>query len=513
MFMAPQPTADPWLRADAGRGRCAVAAHALKAGAVVGRFSGQPYAACPLPSQSESLCAKCLRNPGGGAKQLARCSKCKWARYCGSVCQRADWSAHKHECAALAKGKLRGLADAPAADLLLVGRCLWRRHDATLAADKAESSADVSSDDACYDALEPAEPSESDLALGALAASLPGLLPPCASAEASAQAAAKLIGAFGRNNFGVLNDVLSVVGAGCYPPAALLNHSCAPNCVLAFDGSTLEIRTLTAVGEGEELTHSYVDLCLPTGERRALLSSRYGFACTCERCETGLRTANGENVDVLLQGRVDEKSATGHYGSELAAALNQSAALLVAAAHEEDGDKELDLLRKALSMRRSSCHPLSAALYEAECQALTASLALGQLEEARSSCHAAVAFLAMALSHVPHHPLLALQRFTLSDLELACADQAAAPYVGGDTCVACVAGDGGTGTGDGGRAAQQASRAAALAIMRECAAAIEVSSATRSTLREQAQARLVDLAALASGPEGVAAKNKMEVLC
>ena len=35
---------------------------------------------------------------------------------------------------------------------------------------------------------------------------------------------------FSVNNFGVVDDMMSVTGSGVYPLAALLNHSCAPNC-------------------------------------------------------------------------------------------------------------------------------------------------------------------------------------------------------------------------------------------------------------------------------------------
>ena len=62
--------------------------------------------------------------------------------------------------------------------------------------------------------------------------------------------AAAVVAAFRGNNFGILNDLLSVVGAGCFPATALLNHSCAPNCVLAFDGSSVEVRTLAPVAVG-----------------------------------------------------------------------------------------------------------------------------------------------------------------------------------------------------------------------------------------------------------------------
>ena len=82
-----------------------------------------------------------------------------------------------------------------------------------------------------------------------------------------------------------------------------------------------------------------------------------------------------------------------------------------------DLGKELRLLTSAVDTRRQICHPLSALRYEAECQCLTASLAAGRMLEARECCRAAVRFLEMALSHVPAHPLLALQRFTLADLE------------------------------------------------------------------------------------------------
>ena len=36
------------------------------------------------------------------------------------------------------------------------------------------------------------------------------------------------------NNFAIVDDVMSAAGAGVYPAGALLNHSCAPNCVLVY---------------------------------------------------------------------------------------------------------------------------------------------------------------------------------------------------------------------------------------------------------------------------------------
>ena len=94
-----------------------------------------------------------------------------------------------------------------------------------------------------------------------------------------------------------------------YPCAALLNHGCAPNCVLRYelgaaanddgdgdgDGDAtagryhppiLVIVACRDVMAGEELRHSYVDLSLDTEARRARLFDTHGFVCECERCGT-----------------------------------------------------------------------------------------------------------------------------------------------------------------------------------------------------------------------------------
>jgi hypothetical protein len=77
---------------------------------------------------------------------------------------------------------------------------------------------------------------------------------------------------FQANNFGITDQLQTVIGGGVYPVGAILNHSCAPNCILTYSGSKQIIRTLRDIEAGEELTHSYVDLCLPTPERRQSLT-------------------------------------------------------------------------------------------------------------------------------------------------------------------------------------------------------------------------------------------------
>lgn len=420
------------------RGRCAVASRALAPGTACLGFSGLPYGACPLPSQRDRVCAHCFGTEAeNGEKtsrkeaQLLRCGKCRWVRYCSRACQKADWALHKTQCGALASAvhessPLFGLGDAALADALLVGRCIWRRRAA---------AADPGPDDLAFDDLELGEPSQSDHDLAACAASA-GLLPADAPATAIA---ADYIAAFGKNNFGVLNAMHTVVGAGCYPAAALLNHSCDPSCVLAYDGARLEVRVVRPLKEGDELTHSYVELCAPTLRRRKQLKAGYGFDCVCRRCEAPCvvgRSPNDMTIDMAMDAPSDAaaalidgipegataviKSLSGPDGAcKVAEGLVKATQLLRASAREDDIAEELKLVTEAVELRRLHCHPCSTLRYEAEGTALSLALAVGDMGMARQCCRALVFFLENALAHIPHHPLLALQRFTLSDLELA----------------------------------------------------------------------------------------------
>ena len=412
------------------RGRCAIAATDLPVGHFATAFSGAPFAACLLQHQWSKRCAGCFR-AAAERQPLLRCSRCRLARYCNATCQGADWSLHKHECAAMPR-LAEGDQEAVVAELLLAGRCLWRRHT------EPNGPAAQSFDD-----LVPGPALGSDLALGSKAVAL-GLVPP----EVTAARVAGLLAAFRANNFGVLDSLLHVVGAACYPTTALLNHSCAPNCVLTYTGNRVEVRTLCEVAAGTELCHSYVELCQPTAVRQRVLAEGYGFACTCARCVGGL-VHDGRSVDELMTGGADQ-------GGE--AELERPLSLLRRAAAEEDLEREAELVQEALGTLRRLCHPCSLVRYSAEGTALGLALARGEVAEARECCRNAVQFLEAALSHCPRHPLLALQRFTLADLHEACGDVRAA-----------------------------------LATMQACAQALETTHGRGDELRQQAMARVEEL--------------------
>ena len=76
------------------------------------------------------------------------------------------------------------------------------------------------------------------------------------------------------------------------------NHSCNPNCFVAFYGRTVQFRCIREVAKGEEITITYTDLYLPRAVRRAKLQTSHCFECACRRCED----KGNESLDAKLSG-------------------------------------------------------------------------------------------------------------------------------------------------------------------------------------------------------------------
>lgn len=78
-----------------------------------------------------------------------------------------------------------------------------------------------------------------------------------------------------------------------------INHSCDPNCVSSFDGTSVFLISLRTIEEGEEITVSYTDTSKPRNERQEYLKQNLFFDCKCSLCISdeleepeALRTAN-----------------------------------------------------------------------------------------------------------------------------------------------------------------------------------------------------------------------------
>ncbi|CAE6405874.1 unnamed protein product [Rhizoctonia solani] len=98
---------------------------------------------------------------------------------------------------------------------------------------------------------------------------------------------------FSANAHTLSTPSLTPIGVALSPVAALINHSCVPNCVVVFPKASESKKLpnellIIAIGKilpGEELTTSYVDLTLPAEHRQRILQERYFFKCQCPNCQ------------------------------------------------------------------------------------------------------------------------------------------------------------------------------------------------------------------------------------
>ncbi|KAL8903325.1 MAG: hypothetical protein Q9171_007442 [Xanthocarpia ochracea] len=99
----------------------------------------------------------------------------------------------------------------------------------------------------------------------------------------------------------------STLGTCLSTSAALLNHSCNPNCIFIFSGASLSIRSLQPIPAGGELTISYTDITAPSHRRQIDLKSMYYFDCACEYCTQKLTCGMPDVPAALNNGQPSAK--------------------------------------------------------------------------------------------------------------------------------------------------------------------------------------------------------------
>ncbi len=470
----------------------------LRAGEVILRNA--PTAHTLLSAHQQERCARCLstsRRDDASKTSLLRCGGCKKIWYCSRECQKQDFSFHKFECKQSLLLFSSNLSDTTSshgsidnARLLLRNFIVLNvpKNDTTIVTNcRLEADGNVVS---CgskhfenllpYSQNLPLDSQEKrDIQCAAQAlwnqrkavnskASSTNLIQSLSQLEDQLETDLRR---FRANNFGVTDSMVKVVASAVYPLGALLNHSCAPNCLLRYafgkkhEPPVMEIVASRDIAKGEELTHSYVELVSPRDSRRASLEEIFGFDCHCEKCkacqdakfrislpnnhaslspiqlsqwilqEYNPSTSNckgSDNSRVLL---VDQETifqtptlkTSNNYKTlvDVSNAKQQQAQYCMVTNNLEG---ELACLNEAVQILEAALVkisdangklPLSLDLYKARCTRLGALIvAGGELYSAlaMAECEHIVAYLCLALKHVPNHSLLGLQLFTLGDI-------------------------------------------------------------------------------------------------
>eukprot|EP00667_Euglena_gracilis_P009048 EG_transcript_9188 len=402
------------LRCDAARGRYVVAARPLAAGEVA--LANQPYVTLAKADRCDYCFAK------GTQTGLSACSRCHRASYCGRGCQEAAWKTHhKVECKAW---KQLSAACPPSSsefeELLVLLRVLFKAESGSSAAGVVSSSPGLCGpvgDDATHngDIEEDEGPTfpdvqgmcsnrDADPDRWRSKVQLAVVLQPLVRPAIAVERLAELLCQMDCNNFAIWDDLLFTYAMGVFPTGALLNHSCAPTCVVMYDPAThiQTFRCLRAVAAGEEVTHAYLDIALPCPVRQAKLLQQYQFRCLCPACSAAC-TIGDPTLEAM--------------DSELAAAASLRARGI---SYRYSADESMSMLAQAYPVYRRRFPPHHVDRLSLTCHYLNLALEAADWRTALPLCEEVIE--GYAHIYPPYHPMLGLQYCTLADIKAALHD-------------------------------------------------------------------------------------------
>ncbi|XP_045460738.1 histone-lysine N-methyltransferase SMYD3 [Harmonia axyridis] len=245
-------------------------------------LSEKPFVYCLSSKLRSDYCDYCFKK-GTLEEALRKCIACKYVCYCGYGCQKKGWSFHKAECQNLKKIAPRQVPDAARMLARMVQklnkdgktiRSYYTDINFRMYKDLMSHYPDMRNDTKRLEHFE----------------CLQVVLKEFMSEEVLPNPV-DLMGIFGRmciNSFNICNEEQQVLGTGLYLGASVLDHSCDPNAVAIFEGTTIHVRALKPMEylNWSEVFISYIDTLSTTEERIEDLKRVYYFTCQCQRCLT-----------------------------------------------------------------------------------------------------------------------------------------------------------------------------------------------------------------------------------
>ncbi|KAL7682759.1 putative SET domain, tetratricopeptide-like helical domain superfamily [Plasmopara halstedii] len=376
------------------------------------------------PEFWSSRCHKCFASD----VRLSFCGRCRTAFYCMSAisynllfsnkyvyilllvitgsksCQQADWVRdHRKECKRLAQLMQLGLRSDQVAQVLLLGRVLrCNMSEGVLPSELVWYEEDMDDHEL--------------LLLAALTQKI-NLVDDSFSMDEMV----RMFSRFRNNNFSICDDLLLEVGVGCYPLAAMINHSCDPNCVVTFDSKTLEleVRAMKFIQSGEEITQTYVDVALPRRERHQRLQKKYHFTCRCPRCTLQLQEAG--SLDAFLDADINgipQDGWTKQRQKEVEQALQEVSDATNGVGIDTDVATQqqqcINALKQLAERQSTLLHQNNTARLQTLSALFSAHMERGSFEEAIGYGERILKFYRRVYNS--NHPMTGLHLFTLGDL-------------------------------------------------------------------------------------------------
>ncbi|XP_032677020.1 histone-lysine N-methyltransferase SMYD3 isoform X2 [Odontomachus brunneus] len=240
-------------------------------------FTSKPFAYVLTSKYNTIRCDNCLKSG-----KLSKCSGCQYVYYCDRNCQKESWLIHKTECTNLKKISPRVVPDAAR----LMARIIIKLNQG--GADEV-SYYSKTNFRKFKDLMSHYSDIKKDTKRMEHFTSLCGVLLEFLG-ETLMPNTAELIGIYGRiciNSFNILDLNMNSIGVGIYLGASMIDHSCKPNAVVVFEGTTIIVRTLVDLPflDWSQMKISYVDLLNSNKDRREELHNLYYFWCNCEKCK------------------------------------------------------------------------------------------------------------------------------------------------------------------------------------------------------------------------------------
>ncbi|XP_014252180.1 histone-lysine N-methyltransferase SMYD3 [Cimex lectularius] len=247
----------------------------MKKGSLI--HSEKPFVHVLSTNHRKDRCDNCY-----SGCELLRCSGCEYVKYCDSTCQKNSWTFHRNECLNLKK--LPPNRELPNAARLLARiimklkrgggheKGFYSKNRFRMFKDLMSHYSDIKEDkkkmehsNCLYHVLSDFMGREN----------LPNF--------------PEFVGLYGRvtvNSFNVLDLDMTTLGTAVYLGASTIDHSCEPNAVATFVGTTIHIRTVADIEDYDwsKVRISYIDTLKNRAERHLALWSQYYFECDCTKC-------------------------------------------------------------------------------------------------------------------------------------------------------------------------------------------------------------------------------------